>query len=150
MNYFFAANFVLLLGSIYTIRTLVIRCSRDHPILAPVLPFRRHQLTEFRFFPDFFYSMGTIYTFLCGLLFLSNCIEVWRKWGLFTMPDAQLIGEFVLGRQISYYLLAAIGIAIAFFILPERTMKLKDAQPAFVSFSFAWLSIVLLGIFLRK
>jgi hypothetical protein len=150
MNYFFLANFVLLLGSIYTIRTLAIQCSRDRPILASSFHFGRHIPTEYRFFPDFFYSMGTIYTFLCGLLFLSNCIEIWHKWGLFTMPAAPMIGEFLLGRQIFYYLLTAIGFAIAFFILPDRTMKLKDAQPAFVSFSLTWLSIVLLGISLCK
>jgi hypothetical protein len=150
MNYFFAANFVLLLGSIFIIRTLVIQCSRDHPVLAPVLPFGKHKRTEFRFFPDFFYTMGTVYTFLCGLLFLSNCIEIWRNWGLFAMPDALMIGEFLLERQIFYYLLTAIGLAIAFFILPDRTMKLKDAQPAFVSFSLTWLSIVLLGISLCR
>jgi hypothetical protein len=60
------------------------------------------------------------------------------------------MGSFLLDRQIYYYLLTVIGIAIAFFILPDRTMKLKDAQPAFVSFSLTWLSIVLLGISLCK
>ena len=150
MNYFFAANFVLLLGSIYTIITLVIQCSRARPILATTLRFGRHKRTEYRFFPDFFYTMGTIYSFLCGLLFLSNCIEIWRQWGLLKMPSAPLIGEFLLDRQISYYLLTAVGFAIAFFILPDRTMKLEDARPALISFSFAWLSIVLLGYFLSK
>ena len=150
MNYFFAVNFVLLIGSIYTIRTIAIQCSRDRPILAPALRFGRQKRTEYRFFPDFYYSMGTIYSFLCGLLFLSNCIEVCHRWGLWTMPSAPLIGNFLLDRQIYYHLLAATGIAIAFFILPDRTMKLKDAQPAFVSFSLTWLSIVGLGISLCK
>lgn len=150
MNYFFAANLVLLLGSIYVIRTLAIQCSTDRPILALALRFGRHKRTEYRFFPDFFYTMGTIYSFLCGVLFLSNCIEVWHRWGLFTMPSALMMGSFLLDRQIYYYLLTVIGIAIAFFILPDRTMKLKDAQPAFVSFSLTWLSIVLLGISLCK
>ena len=150
MNYFFAANFALLLGSIYTIRTLAIRCSRDRPILATVLRFGRNVETEYRFFPDFFYSMGTIYALLSSLLFLSNCIETWWKWGLFTTPDAALIGEILLSHQIFYYLLTAIGLAIAFFILPDRTMKLKDAQPAFISFSLTWLSIVWLGISLCR
>jgi hypothetical protein len=148
MNYFFAANFALLLGSIYTIRALAIQCTRDRPILAVAFQFRRNVRTEYRFFPDFFYSMGTIYTFLSGVLFLSNCIESWYRWGLFTMPDAALIGEFLLGRQVFYYLLAAIGLAIAFFILPDRTRKLKDARAAFLSFSLTWLSIAWLGIFL--
>jgi hypothetical protein len=150
MNYFFAANFALLLGSIYTIRTLAVHSSGDRPILASTLSFARDKRTEYRFFPDFFYSMGTIYAFLTGLLFLSNCIESWHKWGLFTLPDASLIGEFLLGRQFFYYLLTAIGLAIAFFILPDRTMRLKDAQPAFISFSLTWLSIVLLGFSLCK
>ena len=150
MNYFFAANFVLLIGSIYTIRTLAIQYSSDRPILAPVLRFERHKRTEYRFFPDFFYTMGTIYSFLCGLLFLSNCIEIWHRWGLLTVPSAPMISNFLLDRQIYYHLLTAIGIAIAFLILPDRTMKLKDAQSAFVSFSLTWLSIVLLGIFLGK
>jgi hypothetical protein len=148
MNYFFTANFALLLGSIFIIRTLVIRCSRDRLILAPVLPFGKQK--EYRFFFDFFYTMGTIYSSLCGLLFLSNCIEIWLKWGLFTMPEGPTIGEFLLGRQIFLYLLAAIGIVIPFLVLPERTMKLKDARPAFISFSLTWLSIALLGIFLCK
>ena len=150
MNYFFAANFALLLGSIYTIRTLVIQCSKDRRILASPFRFVRGGRAEYRFFPDFCYSMGIIYTFLSGLLFLSNCIEIWRQWGLFTTPDATLIGEFLLGRQVFYYLLTAIGLAIAFFILPDRTMKLKDAQPAFISFSLTWLSIVWPGISLCK
>jgi hypothetical protein len=128
----------------------MIQCSRDRPILASTLRFARAERTEYRFFPDFFYSMGTIYTFLTGLLFLSNCIEIWHEWGLFTMPDATLIGEFLLGRQVFYYLLTVIGLAIAFFILPDRTMKLKDAQSAFVSFSLTWLSIVWLGISLCR
>ena len=150
MNYFFAANFAFLLGSIFLIRVLVIRCSRNRLILAPVLQFRRHKRTEFQFFSDFFYSMGTIYSFLCGLLFLSNCIEIWFKWGLYTMPNAFAIGRFLLDHQIFYYLLTAIGIAIAFLILPDRTVKLQDAQAAFLSFSLTWLSIALLGIFLCK
>ena len=150
MNYFFAANFALLLGSLYTIRALVIQCSRDRPILATTLRFGRHKRTEYRFFPDFFYTMGTIYSFLCGLLFLSNSIEVWHRWGLFTMPSAPMMGNFLLDRQFYYYLLTVIGIAIAFFVLPNRTLKLQDARAAFVSFSLTWLSIALLGIFLCK
>jgi hypothetical protein len=150
MNYFFAANFVLFLGSIYTIRTLAIQCSRDRPVLASTLRLRRHKRTEYRFFPDFFYTMGTIYSFLCGLLFLLNCIEIWHKWGLLTTPSAPMMGNFILDRQIYYYPLTAIGLTIAFCILPDRTTKLKDAQPAFVSFSLTWLSIVLLGIFLCR
>jgi hypothetical protein len=150
MNYFFAAHFALLLGSIYTIRALAIRCAKDRLILATTLNFGRHKGAEQRFFPDFFYTMGMIYSFLCGLLFLSNCIEIWRQWGLITTPDATLIGEFLLDRQVFYYLLTAMGFAIAFFILPDRTMKLKDARPAFISFSLTWLSIVWLGISLCK
>lgn len=150
MNYFFAANLALLLGSIYTIRTLALRCSRDRPILAPAFRFGKQERTEYRFFPDFFYTMGTIYSFLVGLLFLSNSIESWRRWGLFTMPSAPMMGSILLDRQIYYYLLTVLGIAIAFFILPDRTMKLKDAQPAFISFSFTWLIIVWLGISLCR
>ena len=146
MNHFFAANFVLLLGTIYTIRNLVIQGSRDRPLLVPTLRLGRHKRTEYRFFPDFFYTMGTVYSFLCGLLFLWNGIEGWHRWGLFTMPSASIVGNFLLDRQMYYYLLTAIGIVIAFFILPDRTRKLKDAQPAFVSFSLTWLSVVLLGI----
>jgi len=150
MNYFFAANFVLLIGSIYTIRTLVIQCSKDRPILARVLGFGRYHRIEYRFFHDFFFSMGIIYTFLCSFLLLTNCIGIWRSWGLYTVPNYQMIGEFLCDRQIFFYLLTAIGLAIAFFILPDRTMKLANAQPAFISFSLSWLSISLLGIFLCR
>lgn len=150
MNYFFAANFVLFLGSISTIRALAIRCSRDRPILASTLQFGKYQRTEYRFFPDFSYTMGTIYAFLCSLLFLSNSVQVWQRWGPYAKPSLLMIGIFLVNQQIYYYLLTAIAIVIAFFILPNRTLKLRDAQPAFISFSLTWLSIALLGIFLCK
>ena len=148
MNYFFALNFALLLGSMFIMRTLVIHCSGDRLILAPVLSIGGYKKSEFRFFPDLFYTMGIIYSFLCGLLFLSNCIEIWHIWGLFTIPDGTMIGNFLLDRQIFFHFLCVIGLAIAFFILPDRTMKLRDAQPVFISFSLAWLSTPLLGILL--
>jgi hypothetical protein len=149
MNYFLAADIVLLLGTIFLIRVLVLRAAKDHLIIAPVLLSRKNKHKNNRFYTDYFYTMGTIYTFLCGLFLLFNCIEISQIWGVFTMPDAFLIGQFLLDHQIYCYFLAFVGFVIAFVILPNRTRKLQEAQMAFISFSLIWPCLIFLGISLR-
>lgn len=85
---------------------------------------------EERFFIDFAYPIGMLYTFLCSTIFLFNLIASFTPIDLLALLNNQ---------KDYYYFMSALSISNAFLIVPERSAILPDYQLYFVFLTIFWL-----------
>jgi hypothetical protein len=147
MNYFFIVNLVFLLVSLGCLITFSTKGPKDTRMIAPASPKAgdARPVPKNRFYIDYFYTCGIIYAASCGLLFFWNCLDIVLKGKILNTPNIIAVGKLLNSQQEYYFFLAATGFTIAFFILPERTRKLSDAQPTYVVLSLVWLLIALIS-----
>ena len=127
---FAVINVILFLLSIIVFSD-ILKNSRHAPILRVKVQTKTGE--EYRYFTDYAYAIGMLYTFLCALVFLFHAYA-----GLTQRDWTGIIGILQQGQEY-YYFLSAISISNGFLIIPERSIILERYQFLFGLLTIFWL-----------
>lgn len=111
--------------------SVILRNSKHAPILRVKVQTKKGE--EYRYFTDYAYAVGLLYTVLCALIFLFH-IYIGSP-----QKDWNEIIYHLNNQQEYYFFMAAVSLSNGFLIIPERSIVLEKYQIHFGMLTIVWL-----------